>query len=155
MKKSLTTLLQILIVLIGIAVLAFMLWEPRFEGRNAHATLFEVYFRDPFLIYAYIASIAFFVALYQSIKILGYIGQNNLYSQDSLSSLRIIKYSATILIIFVAGALSYLFIAMRGKDDIAGGVAMGSFIILISILIIATTVKLEIKLLNTLSAKSH
>ena len=58
--------LQVVIVLIGIGVLALMLWEPQIEGRNAHATLFEIYFQDPFLAYAYIASTSFF--LWRSFK---------------------------------------------------------------------------------------
>jgi hypothetical protein len=52
MKRSSTAFLQIVIVLIGMGALAFMLWEPHLEGRNAHATVFEVYFKDPFLAYA-------------------------------------------------------------------------------------------------------
>jgi hypothetical protein len=43
-----TIFLQAVIVLIGIGALALMLWEPHIEGRNAHATLFEIYFNDPF-----------------------------------------------------------------------------------------------------------
>jgi len=36
-------------VLIGHrCVLALLLWEPHLEGRNAHATTFEIYFKDPF-----------------------------------------------------------------------------------------------------------
>ena len=76
-KRSLvipTIFLQAVIVLIGIGALALMLWEPHIEGRNAHATFFEIYFKDPFLAYAYLASIPFFVALYQVFKVLGYIG---------------------------------------------------------------------------------
>ncbi|HEX5084561.1 MAG TPA: hypothetical protein VFY40_21170 [Blastocatellia bacterium] len=72
MKRSPTIFLQIVIVFIGIGALALMLWAPRLEGRNAHATPFEIYFKDPFLAYAYAASIAFFVALYQAFKLLGY-----------------------------------------------------------------------------------
>ncbi len=80
MKRCSTIFLQIVIVLIGIGALALMLWEPHTEGRNAHATLFEIYFRDPFLAYAYIASISFFVALYQAFKLLGYAGSNTVFS---------------------------------------------------------------------------
>ena len=68
------------IVLIGLGALVLMLWEPHLEGRNAKATPFQIYFNDPFLAYAYLASIAFFVALYQAFKLLGYIGQNNVSS---------------------------------------------------------------------------
>jgi hypothetical protein len=62
-----------------------MLWEPHLEGRNAHATLFQIYFNDPFLAYAYMASIAFFVALYQAFKLLGHIARNEVFSQRSVS----------------------------------------------------------------------
>jgi hypothetical protein len=54
MKKSSTIFLQVVLVLIGMAALAFLLWEPHLEGRNVHATLFEIYFKDPFLAYAYV-----------------------------------------------------------------------------------------------------
>ncbi len=57
-------------MLTGTGALALMLWEPHLEGRNAHGTIFEIYFKDPFLAYAYTASIAFFVALYQIFTLL-------------------------------------------------------------------------------------
>ena len=86
MKKGPTIFLQVVIVLIGIGALALMLWEPHIEGRNAHATLFEIYFKDPFLAYAYLASTPFFVALYQAFKVLGYIGQDKAFSQATRES---------------------------------------------------------------------
>jgi hypothetical protein len=52
MKRSAAIVLQGVIVLIGIGALTFLLWEPHIEGRNVHATLFESYFKDPFLAYA-------------------------------------------------------------------------------------------------------
>jgi hypothetical protein len=94
MKRASTAFLQVVIVLIGIGALALMLWEPHVEGRNAHATLFQIYFNDPFLAYAYIASIPFFVALYQALKVLGDIARNEAFSQRSVRALRIIKYCA-------------------------------------------------------------
>src|SRR5438876_2799212 len=101
MKRSSTIFLQVVIVLIGIGALAVMLWEPHIEGRNAHATLFEIYFKDPFLAYAYIASISFFVALYQAFKVLGYVGQNQVFSPAAVRALRTIKYCAMAIIGFV------------------------------------------------------
>src|SRR5215210_9573841 len=90
--RNSTIFLQVVIVLIGIGALAFMLWEPHLEGRNAHATLFEIYFKDPFLAYAYLASIAFFVALSRAFTLLGYIAQNEAFSPNSVRALRTIKY---------------------------------------------------------------
>lgn len=130
MKRSSTTLLQIVTVLIGIGALALMLWEPHIEGRNTRATLFEIYFKDPFLAYAYTVSIAFFVALYQAFKLLGYIGQNKVFSLDSVRALRTIKYCAMSLVGFIVAAEAYLFIARPG-DDIAGGVFMGLLMIVV------------------------
>ena len=94
MNRGSILFLKAVLVLIGIGALALMLWEPHIEGRNAHATLFEIYFKDPFLAYAYIASISFFVALYQAFKVLGYAGQNKVFSQAAVKALRTIKYCA-------------------------------------------------------------
>jgi hypothetical protein len=130
MKRSSTLLLQVVVVLIGIGALAFMLWEPQIEGRNAHATLYQIYFNDPFLAWAYTASIAFFVALYQAFKLLGYIGQNKVFSQAAVNALQAIRYCATTLVGFVVAAEAYLFI-IRPGDDIAGGVFMGLLLIFV------------------------
>src|SRR4029079_19702651 len=115
MKRSSTIFLQVVIVLIGIGALAFMLWEQHIEGRNAHATLFEIYFKDPFLAFAYVASIPFFVALYQAFTVLGHAGQNKLFSQAAVKALRIIKYCAISIIGFVA--VSVLFMPFSDPDD--------------------------------------
>ena len=146
MKKGSTIFLQVVIVLIGIAALALMLWEPQIEGRNAHATQYEVYFKDPFLVYAYIASIPFFVALYQIFKVLGYARHNHMFSQSAVKALRTTKYCAMTLIGFVAGA--ELFIMLGDSDDRAGGVFMGILITFGSI-VIATAAAVFEKLLQT------
>ena len=162
MKKSLiygehsrtTIFLQAVIVLIGIGALAFLLWEPHIEGRNAHSTLFQIYFNDPFLAYAYTASIAFFLALYQAFKLLGYIGQNKVFSLNSVRALRIIKYCAISLVGFIVAAEAYLFIARPG-DDIAGGVFMGLLIIFGSGMVAIVTKMFERILQNAVDIKSE
>jgi len=132
-----------------------MLWFPHIEGRNVHATLFEIYFKDPFLAYAYIASIAFFVALYQAFKLLGYIGQNKVFSLNSVKALRTIKYCAISLVGFLVGAEAYFFIVQRGKDDIAGGVMMGLFMIFISVVVATTAAVFEKTLQSAVDIKSE
>src|SRR6266478_6037132 len=102
MKRSSTIFLQVVIVLIGIGALALLLWEPHIEGRNAHATNFEIYLKDPFLALVYAGSIPFFVALYQAFKVLGYAGQNKVFSQAAVKALRTIKYCAIAIIGFAA-----------------------------------------------------
>lgn len=146
MKKSGAVFLQAVVLIVGIGVLVFMLWEPHLEGRNVGATLFEIYFKDPFLALAYIGSIAFFVALYQTFKLLGYVGQNNIFSQEARRAVRIIKYCGRILVTFVVAAEVYLFVAVRGSDDIAGGVFMGLLAIVIFGTIAIAAQKLERRL---------
>lgn len=142
MKRLPIIFLQIVVVLIGIGALAFMLLEPHFEGRNVNSTLFQIYFNDPFLAYAYISSIAFFMALYQAFKLLVYIGQNKVFSQKSVKALRTIKYCGISLVALIVGPLAYLLIARPG-DDIAGGVAIGLLILFGSVVIASAATVFE------------
>jgi hypothetical protein len=155
MKRGSSIFLQGVIVLIGIGVLAFMLSEPHFEGRNARATVFEIYFNDPFLAYAYIGSIPFFVALYQAFKLLGCAGRKEVFSPRSVKALRMIKYCAVSLVAFIGGGEAYFFIAIRGKDDIAGGVMMGLFLIFVSAIIATAAAVFEKTLQSAVDLKSE
>jgi len=130
-----------------------MLWEPHIEGRNAHATPFEIYFKDPFLAYAYVASIPFFVALYQAFKVLGYIGQDKAFSQATLKALRTIKFCALAIIGFVA--LGELFIMLGNSDDRAGGVFMGILITFGSAVIATAAAIFDRVLQNAVDIKSE
>ena len=152
-RKILTRFLQIVVVLIGIGALVFMLWEPHLEGRNEHATLFEIYFKDPFLVYVYIVSISFFAVLYQTFKLLGYIGQNRVLSLNSVRALQIIKRCAIILVAGISGAEAYFFIVQRGKEDIAGGVVLGLFMLFISVVIGISATVFEKKLERDIELK--
>ena len=154
MKRSSTIFLQVVVVLIGVGALAFLLWEPHIEGRNVHATLFQIYFNDPFLVWAYTASISFFVALYQAFKLLGYIGRNKVFSLNSVRALRTIKYCAIAIVGFIVPAEAYLFV-IRPGDDIAGGVFMGILISFISIVVATAATVFERLLQNVVDIKSE
>ena len=156
MKKSSTIFLQLVVVFIGIGTLAAMLWEPNLEGRNAHATLFEVYFKDPFLAYVYIGSIPLFVALYQAIKVLGYVGRNEVFSQRAVRALRTIRYCALITAGAIVAADAYLMIAARsGNDDPAGAVMLGIIATFASIVIATAAAVFERILQNAVEMKSE
>ncbi|HRH41232.1 MAG TPA: DUF2975 domain-containing protein [Pyrinomonadaceae bacterium] len=153
MNRSATIFLQIVIVLIGIGAVAILVWEPQFEGRNAHSTLFQIYFNDPFLAYAYIASIPFFVALYQAFKVLGYTGQNQIFSPAAVKALRVIKYCAIAIIVFVAGA--EIFILLNSEEDKPGGIVIGIIISFGSIVIATAAAIFERILQNAVEIKSE
>ncbi len=155
LKQSSTLFLKTVVVFVGISVFIAMIWEPQFEGRNVNADLISIYFKDPFLAYAYLASVPFFIALYQGFKLLGYIEKNKTFTAVSVSALRNIKYCALTLVAFIIGAEAYFFIAQRGKEDIAGGVALGLFMILISVIVASVAAVFEKLLQNAVEIRSE
>lgn len=154
MNKIIILFLQAVIVLLGIVVLAWLIWFPMTEGRAANLDLFSIYL-DPFILYGYASSIVFFVALYNGFKLLGYIGQNNLYSLHSIKSLRRIKYCAIILSILIVLAGLFIKLFHNEEDDPAGFLAMCIIITIMAIAVAIAVAGLEEKLQNTLDLKSE
>ena len=153
LKRCSAAFLQAVVVLIGLGALAFLLWVPQVEGANAHATQFEIYFKDPFIAYVYVGSLPFFVALYQAFKLLGYTGRNQVFSHAAVKALRTIKWCAVAIIGFVAGG--EVFIMLHESDDRAGGVMMGVFIAFASIVMATAAATFERILQNAVDLKSE
>lgn len=156
MKKSSTVFLQVVIVLIGIVALAILIRFPLTEGRAANLDLFSIY-ADPFIIYGYLTSITFFVALYQAFKLLGYIGQNKVFSLESVKALRNIKYCAILLSVLIVLAAIYIRISFNGNadDDPAGFVAVSIVATFISIVIATAAAVFERTLQSAVDIKSE
>ncbi|MBI5732667.1 DUF2975 domain-containing protein [Candidatus Jorgensenbacteria bacterium] len=154
MKKSSTIFLQVVIVLIGIVALAIMIWFPLTEGRAVNLSLFSIY-SDPFIVYGYVASIPFFVALHQAFKLLGYIGQNKVFSLSSVKALRTIKYCAIALSILIVMAALYIRIFHAKGDDPAGFIAVCIVTTFISIVIATAAAVLERTLQSAIDIKSE
>jgi hypothetical protein len=154
MKRSSIVILQAAVVVFGLGVLAFMLGEPHLEGRNAHATPFEVYFKDPLLAYAYLASIPFFVALYHAFKVLGYAAHNQIFSPAAVHSLRTIKYCAIAMIGFALFSFLFMFFTDDGEDR-PPGVALRLLVVMPSVLVAAAAATFERILQNAVELKSE
>ena len=153
MKRGSTVFLQVVIVLFGIGALALMLWEPQVEGRNAHSTFFEIYFKDLFLAYAYVASIPFFVGLFQAFKVLRYVRKNKAFSPETVKAFRTIKYCAIAIIGFVA--VSVIFMIHGDRDDRPAGLFMRILITFPSIVIATAAAMFERLLQNAVDIKSE
>lgn len=123
MKRIPVLFLQVVVVLIGIVALAILLWFPSTEGRATNLDLFSIY-ADPFILYAYAASIAFFIALYQAFKLLGYIRQNKVFTPSSVNTLKRIKYCGGALGISIVLAGLYVRLFHSKDDDPAGFLAI-------------------------------
>jgi hypothetical protein len=149
MKRSTAWFFQIALVLLGLGVLAFLLGAPHVEGRNAHATTFEIYFKDPFLAYVYAGSIPFFIALCRAIGLFGHAGRNGAFSPATLAALRVIKRCALILMGFVAGGAVFILI-FGDKEDRPPGVFMSLLAALATGIMAFTAARFARKVQDTL-----
>ena len=86
---------------------------------------------------------------------LGYARRDEVFSPRAVLALRTIKYCAIAVAIFIVGAEVYIFIFVRGTDDVAGGVMMGAFIILVSAIIATAAAVFERILQNAVDIKSE
>ena len=154
MKRTSTLFLQAVIVLIGLVALAILIRMPLTEGRATNLDLFSIYF-DPLILYVYASSIAFFVALYKAFKLLGYIGQNKVFSSQSVKALKSIKYCAIILGILIVAAGVFIRIFHHKDDDPAGFIAI-CMVMTFAIAVVATAAAIVEKILqNAIDMKSE
>jgi len=149
MKRSFIILLQSFTIIIGLLVLTALIRLPLSEGRAAHLDLFHIY-ADPFILYGYLASIPFFIGLYQGFKILGYTRQHKLFSFNSISALKILKYCAVIFGILIIGAGLFIILFHSKEDDPAGFIALCILTIISSMVVASISAKFEKKLLKNL-----
>jgi hypothetical protein len=141
-------------VLIGIVALAILIWSPLVEGRATNLDLFSIYF-DKFILYGYTASTVFFVALYKAFKLLGYIGQNKVFSSNSVKTLKSIKYCAIVLSILIVMAGLYIRIFHSKEDDPAGFLAICVVTAFVSVVAATAAAVFEKILQNAIDMKSE
>lgn len=123
MKRGSALFLKVVILLIAAGVIFALVRFPQTEGRAAHLSLVAIY-SDPFIIYIYLASVPFFVGLYQAFKLLNFIDKNKAFSKDAVGTLKNIKVASLILIGLILMALLYLRFFAHG-DDVAGPTMLG------------------------------
>lgn len=154
MKRVPTLFLQAVIVLIGIVALAILIRFPLVEGRATNLDLISIY-ADPLILYGYATSIAFFIALYKAFKLLGYIGQNKVFSSDSVKTLKSIKCCAIVLGVSIVMAGLYIRIAHDEEDDPAGFIAICIVTTFASIVVATAAAIFERLLQNAVDLKSE
>jgi hypothetical protein len=78
-----------------------------------------------------------------------------MFTGAAVRALQIIKYCAIATALFIVGAEVYIFIFVRGTDDVAGGVMMGAFIIFVSAVVATAAAVFERILQNGVDIKTE
>jgi hypothetical protein len=154
MKKGSTLFLKFVICLIALGALLWLIWFPQLEGRAADLDLISIY-KDPLIIYTFIGSIPFFVALYQAFKLLGYIDINQVFSQASVNAVKNIKYCAITISGFIVLGILYIRFSAPVDEDPAGVTALAIFITFASIVIATAAAIFQRLLQNAIDIKSE
>ncbi|WNR42228.1 DUF2975 domain-containing protein [Paenibacillus roseipurpureus] len=155
MERGTTLFLKVTIILMGLPVLALCI----FVVPEIAAYALELYpnfsaLKYLLMIDLYASAIPFYIALYQSFKLLTYIDKNHAFSELSVEALKKIKYCAfTIAGLYVLGMpLFYLF---GERDDAPGVIVIGMVMIFASMVIAVFAAVLQKLLKNAIDIKSE
>lgn len=119
MKKSSTLFLKIAVSLGGLAVLALCIFVLPALIRTGETGMYL-----PILVGMYAPAIPFFIAVYQTLKLLRNIDQSEAFSLSSIKSLDKIKYSTLCISVLYGLGLPYIFM-VADRDDAPGAVLLG------------------------------
>lgn len=142
MSRGSTHLLRAVIFLLGLIVLGICLFALPIAIRGELAGDFDYL---PLLLGMYIPAFPFFFALYQALKILGYIDANTAFSELSITALRKIKYCGLIISGFYLLCMPYIFY-LAELDDAPGLILIG-FVFVGAAFVVATAAAVLEKLL--------
>ncbi|KAA0749190.1 DUF2975 domain-containing protein [Bacillus sp. AY1-10] len=155
MKQGSTLFLKTAVILMGIPVLAMCIFLVPNIG-NFAAELYPkmAYIKYLVFINLYATAIPYYFALYQTFKLLNYIGKNNAFSELSVKALKNIKYSAlAISVLYVLGMPLFYLVAER--DDAPGIIVIGMIIIFASMVIAVFAAVLQRLLKDAIDIKSE
>jgi len=125
MKKGTTLFLKLAVITIALPILALCVLGLPTIVRSSIAHPWELNrYLYGIIGGMYVTAIPFFYALYQAMKLLGYIDKNNAFSFDSVQALNRIKWSGlTISAIYIV--LMPLFYIIGELDDAPGVILVG------------------------------
>lgn len=151
MKRE-TLFLKIAVFLIGIPVLALCVWVVPHVALNTveHSPILTIVA----LIGVYATAIAYFVALFTTIKLLSYIDQNIAFSELSVKALIQIKYCAILISSVYVVGMPLIYYAAE-VDDAPGLILIGMVIIFASFVVAVFAAVLQKLLKNAIDIKSE
>lgn len=154
MKRE-TLFLKVTLVIMALPILALCIFVgPQIAGFFAELVPQWSVLQYPFLVGLYASAIIYFVALYQTMKLLTYIDRNTAFSEASVSVLKKIKLCAvsigTLYVLFMP-----LLFMMGDADDAPGIIVIGLGIIFGCVVIAVFAAVLQKLLQNAIDMKSE
>lgn len=125
MKRGIVTFLKLAVAVIGLGVVTLCIfWVPTLADRAVNMYPEFLFLKYPVLLFILITAIPFYIALYQTVRLLNFIENKNAFSDMAVAALKHIKRYAmadTILYILGLAALGFLK-ALHPGIVIMGGV---------------------------------
>ncbi|MGM8215277.1 DUF2975 domain-containing protein [Bacillaceae bacterium W0354] len=152
-EQGKTFVLKAAIFLVGLVVLALCIfWLPWAANSLAEMYPEYIYLKYPLLIGIYATTLPFFYGLYQGLKLLNYIDQNNPFSERSVIALKYIKYCAIVIgVLYIIGII-FLITQSAGNPGI---LLLGILIAFASIVIAVFAAVLQKLLINAINIKTE
>jgi hypothetical protein len=119
MKRGSTLFLRLMVGTLALIVLALCVFALPAGLRAENVGGYK-----PILIGMYITAVPFFVAVWQTFKLLDYIDKNQAFSEVSVKALQVIKYCGAIVSVIYGLGMPYIFM-VADRDDAPGVVMIG------------------------------
>lgn len=153
MKRCSTIFLRIAVIFIGIPVLAMCIFGLFWLAKNPVNPDYA-HILYPILIGIFVSAIPFFVALYQVLRLLSYIGKNKAFSKISIKALKNIKYCAITISTLYVVMMPFVYLVAE-KDDAPGLIIIGMVPIFASMVIAVFAAVLQRLLQDAIDIKSE
>ena len=149
-----TMILKIAVIMLGIPVAALsVLLLPWIARDAAQSSIRMAYVIYGILILMYISVVPFFAALYQGVRLLGYIDSNKAFSVLSLKSIQKIRSCAAAISIIYLFAMP-LFYIVAEIDDAPGVILVGMIFVFAPLTVAVFAAILKKLLKNAIDLKN-
>ncbi|MBB3131073.1 hypothetical protein FHS19_005793 [Paenibacillus rhizosphaerae] len=155
MKRVSTLFLKVAVFLIGMPILALCIFVvPGIANFAAELYPDHAYLKYLVFVDMYASAVPFYIALYQSFRLLIYIDRNEAFSELSVRALKNIKYCAVAISILYVAGLPLLYLIAEA-DDAPGVILIGLVIIFASMVIAFFAAVLQMLLKEAIDIKSE
>ncbi len=154
-KKGSTLVLKLTVGVLGLIVIALAIFALPNVWKGGSAEFPEASNAIILIVIGlYVTTIPFFIALFQTIKLLTYIDQNIAFSELSVKALKKIKFCAVTIGAMYLGGLPLLY-PIAQADDAPGLLVIGFVIACAPVVVAVFAAVLEMLLQNAIEIKSE